>query len=258
MNNVMSRIYSGTRSSVTILMYHSIADSPRDPWAVSTAAFAAQMEWLKKNNYTVLPLNEVVEHIMKNKKKEKCIALTFDDGYADFLENAVPILKKNGFPATLFVPVNMIGGTSVWDSYDTEKPLLELSGLREVVRLGYSIGSHAMTHTDLTKVSSEKMSEEILASKKKLEEELNISVDCFSYPFGKYTGRESAAVQQAGYSCAVTTNNQFGNTYETNPYELERIAISNTDSLGEFKSKMSGHTKILARCRAKLARIFNT
>ena len=224
-----------------ILMYHSItdADVPQDPWAVSESAFTSQMEWLKRNRYNVMSLSEIVDNIVQNKKSRNCVALTFDDGYVDFLKNAAPILQTYGFPATLFVPAGMIGGTSLWDSFDTRKPILSWNGMRELVQLGCTIGSHGMLHTDLTKLSSGKMTEEVADSKKKLEAELGISVGCYSYPFGEFTERESNAVKQTGYSCAVTTNSRCGNSHETNLFKLERIAVSGNDSLVDFKLKVS-------------------
>jgi peptidoglycan/xylan/chitin deacetylase (PgdA/CDA1 family) len=230
-------------------MYHSISDDVRDPWAVSKSAFTSQMEWLKRKRYNVVQLSEVVGSIMQNRNLRNCIALTFDDGYIDFLENAVPILGMNGFGATLFVPAGIVGGMSYWEPFEIRKRLLNWERLREVVQLGHSIGSHGMTHSDLTKLSPEEIVEEVGISKRKLEAELDISVDSFSYPFGRFSEREAVAVNKAAYSCAVTVHTRWGNNRETDLFRLERVAVSGKDSLADFEFKVASHKKVLRRCR---------
>ncbi len=237
-----------------ILAYHSIADNAQDPWSVSRSIFTSQMDWLKRNAYAVLSLRQIVDNILQNRKRRNCVVLTFDDGYADFLQNAAPILKNYDFPATLFVPSNVVGDVSFWEPFEIRKSLLDWNGLREVAKLGYSIGSHGMTHNNLTKLNLKEMTAEVSDSKKKLESELGISVDFFSYPYGKFAEREISAVKKAGYVCGVIVGDRWGNGNEADLFRLERVIVGHKDSLSDFALKVSGQKKVFMKLRNLLLR----
>jgi peptidoglycan/xylan/chitin deacetylase (PgdA/CDA1 family) len=226
-------------------MYHSISTDKQDPWSVTPQMFTEQMDWLKRKKFNVLSLDQAVEHILQSKNNRKCIVITFDDGYKDFLEAAVPILKKNNFTASIFIPTELIGSTSQWDSFNKNKPLLDWQELKEVARLGYDIGSHSKTHPDLTMLTNEQLQDELSQSKQMLENELHITIPSFSYPFGKYTDREIEAVKNTGYLSAVTVRDSLGNDSKTDVFAIERVAMSNKDSLYDFAVKVSGRKKVM-------------
>lgn len=217
-----------------ILMYHNISDDVLDPWAVSPQVFAAEMDWLAKHEYSVLSLQQALVDLHSGGVRKKVIVLTFDDGFVDFLENALPILSKYQFPATLFIVANEVGGTSRWRSPELQRPLLGWEDIQHIAKIGYEIGSHGMYHRDLTALSSEDLEEEINHSKKLIEDYIGASVNSFSYPWGAHNVREINAVRKAGYNCAVTISGKWENDPETDRYRLQRKTMSKADSMDDF------------------------
>lgn len=221
-----------------ILMYHSIADDNSDPWALSPCMFAAQMDWLAEHGYTVLSLSQLLSNFDHGKSHKKSVALTFDDGFVDFLENAVPVLSKYQYPATLFVVAGEVGGISRWRSPELQRPLLSWDGIREIAKMGYEIGSHGLHHRDLTTLCSKDLETEIIISKKLIEDCIEAPVNSFSYPWGLYGVREETAAQKAGYVCAVAVDRNCENGSGTDYFHLQRKTMCRTDSLADFARKV--------------------
>lgn len=206
------------RPRTVILMYHSIADNIRDPHAVRPDDFAAQMEAIASARIPVIPLQSAVQ----NRGSGNVIVLTFDDAYRDFLHNAVPVLRKRGFPATVFAPTGLLGGRAVWDTYDTSKPLMDWDELTEVSRCGFTVGSHTVSHARLTDCDSRQIHQELTNSLDALLTRIPNAIRALSYPGGFCGQREMAAVKKAAYTCAVMVTSRRGNYSWTNPYALRR------------------------------------
>ncbi len=129
------------------------------------------------------------------------VGLSFDDGYASFLDYADPILRNLQLPATIFVLSGYIGEVNRWDYSSRFRPSVHLdeSQIRELVHRGYRIGSHAHSHRDLTKLSDAEIRSELRDSKSILQEILNKPVDEICYPFGRYNSRVEELAREAGY-----------------------------------------------------------
>ncbi len=220
-------------------MYHNIDDDPSDPWSVSPGVFTAQMQWLSAYPHSVLSLEQAVINPGSSVHR-KDVVLTFDDGYADFYEYALPRLEQYGFAATLFVVAGKVGSMSSWRKGELRKPLLDWAGLRDVVRRGISIGSHGLHHLDLTTLNSDELLAEVDVSRKVLEDKLGISVKAFSYPWGRCGAREIGAVEKAGYRCAVLAGGRGGNSKGTNRFELKRETMRRGETMAEFEARLGG------------------
>ena len=207
---------------VQILMYHSIADNPQDPHAVHPEAFAKDMEELGHHSYQVISLEEAIARIRQWQRLARTVVLTFDDAYKDFIENAVPVLKKHGFTATLFAPTGLLGGTAVWDTYDKSKQLMTWDELREVQRLGFNVASHTVSHLRLRLCDRQRLDQELRGSLDALREGLPEVVPVLAYPGGHCSSPVVAAVRRAGYVAAVGTASRWPNYPWTNPYRLRR------------------------------------
>lgn len=222
-----------------ILMYHYINDEEphRSKLGVSPATFEKQMRFLRRHNYNVITLEELANLIAgKNKIPRKTVAITFDDGYLDNYTNAYPVLKKYNIPATIFVVINRIGKRLGGDDYMSWQQIKDLaeSGL-------ITIGSHSISHPNLSEIESEdKLQYEMLESKKILEEGLRKRVDFFSYPFGGVNIKVRASAARAGYKACVGTN--FPRDYPNDDiYALKRLRISeNSSNLFVFWVESSG------------------
>ena len=215
---------------VPILMYHRVDISDREPGVyVRPENFERQMEFLKVHRYHVLPLQDLIRDLKSGRKpRSKSVVITFDDGNLDNFRNAFPVLKKMGFPATIFMITDNIGRPG-WLSAEDLK-ILDESGI--------TIGSHTVTHAFLPEHPAGRIEEELRGSKKALEALLGREVTLLSYPAGGVTPEIRALVEKMGYAGAVSTN--YGKTRH-DPYALHRIKVGDSASnLFNFWAKTSG------------------
>ena len=198
-------------NSAIVLMYHNIAEPPsgKDPIGlyVSPGMFRFQMWYLKAAGFRVVPLNDIADFINGRSVHKKIVALTFDDGYQDFYENAYPILSAYKFPSTVFIVTALAGKENAWDYKDVNvrKSLMGWETIHRLKGEGVTFGAHTRTHPFLSRLSPDAARDEIYNSKLQLEEELHVQVDFFCYPYGNYDSKTIDAVKHAGYKLAVTT-----------------------------------------------------
>ena len=231
-----------------ILMYHMIREPIKgkkfNSLRVSPKQFESQLHYLKKNGWTSFTMSEAYEK--RHKLPEKSVVLTFDDGYQDNLINALPLLKKYGFKATLYLVNDRFDRD--WSVYrklknkgaglkeepklkDTEVELMIQSGLIE-------IGSHTLTHANLPALEEKQKRVEICKSKQMIEEQFSLECTSFAYPFGMYDETDKKIVQQCGFTHAVTTKPGIVDLVSCHPYEIPRITISGKDSMLSFVLKL--------------------
>src|SRR5262249_35103811 len=134
------------------------------------------------------------------------MVLTFDDGYRDFYSEVFPLVSSMALKPLVFVVVNHIGGTNVWDrDYGVrEQQLLDLVQIREMDKYGVQFGSHSLSHPSLTQLSDSELRREVFDSRSRLEDMLGHDVSCFAYPYGDLDARVRVAVADAGYRFAFT------------------------------------------------------
>ena len=216
-------------------------DDPKEKrYCCHPKAFKKQMAYLKMSGYQVIGLDDLINSIMNSASlPQKSIAITFDDGFADNYENAFPVLKKYGFPATMFVVSKLVGRTNEWMQKEgfPKRELLEWSGLKEISANGSTIGSHTTTHASLIDIKTESARHEISNSKSELEDALGKSVHFFAYPYGLLNEQTEKCVVEAGYLGACSTRSGF-NSEHANPFALRRIEVYGTDTLWNFIWKL--------------------
>lgn len=216
-------------AGIPVIMYHSVKYEKDNPVRISEENFAAQMKYLKDNNYTTLSLNELYEFIKNNAPvPEKSVVLTFDDGYKDNYENAYPILKKYGLKATIFVITDYIG----------KNEYLTISEIKELEENGIHIESHTVNHKDLSTLSYEDQITELKESKKSLEKLINREVKYIAYPYGKYNESTIKAAKSAGYELALTTDGKWSDKSD-GIFSLDRVYISGFHSLDTFEYRIT-------------------
>lgn len=203
-------------ASVPILMYHHIQSLPTDQqgtidWglSISPEAFEQQLAWLSKQKYQSATMLE----LMTDSLPSKPIILTFDDGYEDFYTQAWPLLKKYGFSATVYMITNRLGSPG----------FLTADQITSLANAGLEIGSHSVSHPNISKMSGQKLAAELVDSRTTLRRLTSQSVTTFCYPSGQYSDVAVAAVEAAGYRSAVTT--QEGIADSSNPFTLKRLRI---------------------------------
>ncbi|MFI6691719.1 polysaccharide deacetylase family protein [Streptomyces sp. NPDC050433] len=185
-------------------MYHSITDSAADPYqvTVSPARLDRQLRWMRRHGLTGVSMERLLLARARG-SAAGLVGLTFDDGYVDFLTNAVPLLRRYEFTATVYVLPGRLGGTNEWDRPGPSKPLLTEDGIREAAAAGMEVGSHGLRHTDLTEADDALLREETRGSREALNAITGGEVTGFCYPYGTVDERAMTAVREAGYRYAV-------------------------------------------------------
>ncbi|MFC7930967.1 polysaccharide deacetylase family protein [Streptomyces cinereoruber] len=221
-----------------VAMYHSIADTADDPYrvTVSPARFARQLRWLRDRGLRGVSVRELLTATAQGRAKG-LVGLTFDDGYADFVDSALPLLRRHGFTATVYVLPGRLGGENGWDTAGPRKRLLSGEEIRRISRAGMEIGSHGLTHVALPEADDRTLAAETRRSRELLEEMTGRPVEGFCYPYGRVDPRAMRAVRRAGYryACAIDPGPYTG------AYALPRIHIGENDTAWRLAAKRLLH-----------------
>ena len=234
--------------NIPILMYHSISDHASArfrSFAVPLSLFAEQMARLQSLGYTALTITQLVGALVskKNALPERPVAITFDDGFADVFSEALPILQRHGFTATVYITTGYIDGTAKWLAAEgeAERRLLSWDLIRELHAAGIECGAHSHTHPQLDVLPALRAKEEIVRSKKILEDRLQAEVASFAYPFGYYTKAVRRAVQNAGFTSACAVKFALSSK-ESDLFALARLKVGPDTSGERLDSLLSGRT----------------
>jgi peptidoglycan/xylan/chitin deacetylase (PgdA/CDA1 family) len=229
---------------MAVLMYHMFGGSREGQmlrYACTERDFERQMAFLASKGYAAMALETACDFPGgMDLAPERVVAITTDDGAMDNYEIAVPILKRFGFSATFFVVPSFVGKTNEWMREDKGmlRRLMGWKEIREIADHGIRIGSHSVSHPDLTQVSDENLVREVGDSKRMIEDQLGLPVDSFAYPFGRFDERVKEAVARAGYAVACTTNSGFNGPGE-DLHALRRIEVYGTDNMARFRRKLT-------------------
>jgi peptidoglycan/xylan/chitin deacetylase (PgdA/CDA1 family) len=223
-----------------VLMYHMVRDhidgAKFNKLRVKPTEFEKQVAWMKAEGFHFVTMQELQANWGKH--PEKTVAITFDDGYLDNLENAYPIIEKYQAKATIYVVVDRHDRD--WSTYKkahhnsgelAREPKLNDEQVKFLAQSGWvEIGSHTLTHANLDKLDEAECLKELFESKVQLEQLTHMPVTSFAYPFGIYSARDVEIAKQVGYSNAVTTNEGIDSEHP-DFMQLQRIKISGKDSM---------------------------
>ncbi len=227
--------------TVPILMYHNVeAVTPAQLNWVSPQKFQWQMDFLKKHNYEIISLNQLVDASIHNQPvSHKSVVITFDDGYANNYMNAFPVLAKYHFPATIFIPPGKLD----------KEGYLTWAQLREMAANGFDVGSHTIHHVYLPSLDKEVQKDEIENSKLILEKLLGAKVALFCYPIGGFSDLTKQLLKEAGYTAACTTN-RGTDRLNKDLYELKRVRLNDKDDREDYLfAKFSGYYNVFRKLR---------
>jgi peptidoglycan/xylan/chitin deacetylase (PgdA/CDA1 family) len=190
---------------VPVIMYHDVVEDrgPGTVWFDCTVAeFEDQVRTIKSRGYTPVSLDQLHQHLTAGTDlPPKAIVLTFDDNYQGFYDYAWPILKQERFPVAMFVHTGFVGKKTGREhmSWQTLKKLCS-DPL-------FTVGSHTVSHPDMTTLDGSSVAKELGDSKADLEQHLGRTIDYFAYPDGRNNADVQMAVREAGYKMAVTMEN---------------------------------------------------
>ncbi len=249
---LFSRRYAWWRATVPyrhprILMYHMVSE-PRagakfNKLRVPPDSFEAQLRWLRDEGWHFARMSEL---FLGDTLPEKTVVLTFDDGYADNLLAADPILERYGARATLYLVEDRFDrdwSTSKKAHHDSGELMREgkLSDeqVEELLESGrWELGGHTRTHINLARADDDQRREEIGGARQRLAARFNQAIDSFAYPFGVYAQEDVAAAREAGFRSAVTTIEGISTDLARDALELPRVKVSGKDSLAVFRLRM--------------------
>ena len=222
---------------VPILVYHNLGAQSSGRLVLGVQAFAEQMNYLKREGYRVVSLAEFVEWLrLKRQLPRKSVVLTFDDGYQSFREYAYPVLKKLGFPATLFVYTDYVGAS---------RNALSWEQLKGLAAEGFDVQAHSKTHGDLRRAPGEtdaqyakRMQAELAEPPRLFQRQLGQSVQFLAYPYGRVDDDLLTRVREQGYAAAFTVRRESNPSF-ARPLRISRSQIYSEMTLEQFARNLN-------------------
>lgn len=232
-------------SRVPVLMYHQVDAKGTKAdirYCVAAARFAAHMQTLAASGYRAVNINAFVNWLCGGPPLAAGdFVLTFDDGYRGVFEHALPTLESFGWPATVFLVTDLMGGFDSWNTQEQQGkqayPLLTPEEVREMQSRGHSFHSHTRTHVSLPPLSDGALNDQLVGSRMAAERLLGRPVDLLAYPYGHVDKRVETAARAAGYRAAFSVQPGF-NRQDVNPFRIRRLDVFGTDTPSALLRKM--------------------
>ena len=233
--------HDGIRRPVPVLMYHAVGHAPTEAafeLSVSPEAFAEQMNLISEYGGTPLTTAEL-GHAWRTggTLPDRPVLVTFDDGYEGVHRHALPVLRRHGFGASLFVSTGWLRG-----QYDNGKALdtmLDWDQVRELAAQGVEIGGHSHTHPQLDQLDDEVLAYEIERCRELVAAETGVKPVSFAYPYGYSSRRVRQAVRSGGFDQALAVNNALAGGSQ-GPYALTRLTVRRSTDAAEFRRLIEG------------------
>ncbi|MEV6489924.1 polysaccharide deacetylase family protein [Actinoplanes sp. NPDC051633] len=221
-----------------VLMYHSVQPYEADPYhvIVSPSRFARQMRWLRRRGMRGVSMRELLQ-ARRAGSGAGLVGLTFDDGYANFITEVMPVLDNYGFTATVYVVAGALGGHNAWDEPGPRMELMTRGGVKHAAACGMEIGSHSLAHVRLPEVPADDLAEQVGLSRDILADLSGQDVTGFCYPYGAAGAREAEVVEAAGYDYAVATKP----IAVTGRYAIPRTFVGDRDAAARLFAKVARH-----------------
>lgn len=224
-----------------VLCYHAVSDSWQHPMSVRPCDLRAQLQHLLDEGYRPTTFSAALEA----PAGDKVLAVTFDDGFRNTHETALPVLAALGIPATAFLPTSFVGrrGPLCWNGFDPE-PLADDRDLdpmgwgqvEELVAAGWEIGSHSHTHPRLPATNGVRLLEELMVSRHECEQRLGLPCRSVAYPFGAVDARVWRTAVRAGYTAGAALG---ARTVRSPGLTARRVGVYRDDTMRRFRLKVS-------------------
>jgi len=249
----LARILPIPAPRLTVLLYHSICpdNTPEhaDHFNVTPDTFKKQMEWLSMQGYESISPDDI-DDVMRDRHAKKCVLISFDDGYQNNYEYALPVLQETGHKAIFFIATSFLDSAEVFPWIQTEidavrKQYRPLTGsqLKDIAAIsGMTIGAHTKTHRRLASLEQNEARAELLESKSTLESLLGTEIKHFAFPYGStkdFTARDMAMCREAGFQTGMTTDARSMRKPQ-NLFAIPRQTVYERDKTNSFLFKVKG------------------
>lgn len=224
-------------------MYHQVTPRPLPAfrkYAVTPKAFAAQMRWLALTGYVPVTLDALADYRSgRGALPLRPVIITFDDGFQDCVDHAVPILQNQRFTAVFYLVVGLMGKTSRWllRERGIEFPLMDWATARQLAAAEFQFGTHTLSHPRLVDLSPAACREELLKSRLLMEDHLGREITHLAYPFGSFNPHVRTLAAETGYRSACSVRIGLS-TPDDDLLALHRVPVNGQDSLPDFVCRL--------------------
>jgi peptidoglycan/xylan/chitin deacetylase (PgdA/CDA1 family) len=202
------------------------------------------MAYLHQSGFRSFTVTDLVSGLFAGKfdSQLKPVVITFDDGFADFSEQALPILTAHSMQATVYIVTQYVGGKSLWLAHEGEstQQMMTWEQISSARQQGIEIGAHGHKHRQLDVIPSDEVLQDIIESKQTIEEHLGHSIYSFAYPHGYHSRSIQRMVQKAGFTSACGVKHAMSST-EDDPFALARLIVSPDMDMEKFPLLLAGH-----------------
>lgn len=216
------------RMPISVLFYHRVADKALNPWTCTNEQFAQQMRWLKRN-FELITLGEAQQRLRNGLSHRPAVCVTFDDGYAENCEQAIPLLVRESIPCTYFVATRYVFDQLPFPHDLARSQRLQpntLNQLREMAAAGIEIGAHTRNHVDLGQIHDpHRLEDEVVRSGEELQAAVGKPVRYFAFPFGQHTNLNAEVfhlAHSAGYEAVCSAYGGY-NTPGDDAFHIQRV-----------------------------------
>lgn len=246
---LLAALAGKSTACMTVLYYHGVP-------APARAAFARQMDMLV---HAARPVR--VDPDAAGGDSGLLVAVSFDDAFANLVDNALPELESRGIPAAIFVPSGNLGRRAQWDipegSPEKAERVMTAEELKDLVGRWVTIGSHTVSHAPLADLCDSDAEVELSKSKRELEEITGCRIDLLAFPYGSYSARTVPLARRAGYRHCYTIEPHSMRPRAAG-FLVGRVKADPADRPIEFRLKIRGAYGWLAwfgRLKAAVGRV---
>lgn len=234
LKKIFSQLFVHQKKGASLFMYHSVGRNQAF-FTVSPERFEEQMQELARSGKHVLPLVEILERAERGQSLADCVAITFDDGYLDNLQNALPILRRYGFSASIFLIPSRMGKTYTTSDGET-LPLFSVEQYRQAhAEDVFTCFSHTYSHKELTVLTEREAEEEVVEGRCALGQLLGGEImPILAYPRGKFSASTELLMGRLGWRAGLTVRPGLY-TERGSRFAIPRNPIDSTTTLPRFR-----------------------
>ena len=214
---------------IFVVFYHRIADTHPNPWSMDIGSFKEQILWMK-DRFDMISMDEVQRRIKSGVNERPAISITFDDGYAENCEFALPFLIEQQVPVTYFVTTEHTTKQIPFPhdiKRGEELPVNTIESLRALANAGIEIGAHTRTHPDMGTLSDPaQIFDEIITSTREMESLLDIDIRHFAFPFGQFTNLNIDVfhlLKQHGFASVSSAYGGWNEVVDGDSFHIQRV-----------------------------------